>query len=675
MKVIIGTSIVPTTTFIILFVELGILVTSFPQFVYAQTAENEIIEKALETVEKATTKGLSEITESVSNASKSITMSADNAQELSNNTASSQAFQQIKNIATDMGNASKATDSTNTSDKSTPHSQNEFKDSSRNWINGESDKLSFKYPSHWDVDISDSRFDNYELIFTDKVSNSSIRVSDEALSSANKILYRNNTERYSNTYMMQHSPLSTDSSKIDTYPKGKVSIAGLPAYSELYLDQGNAILISLAFQEGNDRHYTVVSRSPSSNYDNLEPTMLEIIKSITPKTIQKQSDQEVEILSNNTNSDDLGDKKGIEQVKKEDSLKKESLLLSNKTESNNTSNESLIIEQQQQENGSLTQTSNIYEGIGIKINYFDPWEMIIQSDDPSCLYMCSIILSTLDHGATIIIIQDKFDSPEIKNKCKCDTLLEYVKYIYKDKISKQEGFVFINDNQTTLTDDNIPAIQMEYEKKGRSTNFETLETKNIIEKSYEILTKAPNSFYRIIFSADKNEQYSKYIEDLKKMLNSLEFVSTINETINKPKQPSFMASEKSNESISPSISDNEYLEGLSSELMKALDKSFDKLPESKSNELTISSHNSYINSIGHMHVIGEVQSNTPNVIQYVKVTGTFYDNNNKVVGTSFTYTDPKDLAPGENAPFDLILTDASIPIDQIEKYTLNVSGQ
>jgi SLAP domain-containing protein len=675
MKVIIGTSIVPTTTFIILFVELGILVTSFPQFVYAQTAENEIIEKALETVEKATTKGLSEITESVSNASKSITMSADNAQELSNNTASSQAFQQIKNIATDMGNASKATDSTNTSDKSTPHSQNEFKDSSRNWINGESDKLSFKYPSHWDVDISDSRFDNYELIFTDKVSNSSIRVSDEALSSANKILYRNNTERYSNTYMMQHSPLSTDSSKIDTYPKGKVSIAGLPAYSELYLDQGNAILISLAFQEGNDRHYTVVSRSPSSNYDNLEPTMLEIIKSITPKTIQKQSDQEVEILSNNTNSDDLGDKKGIEQVKKEDSLKKESLLLSNKTESNNTSNESLIIEQQQQENGSLTQTSNIYEGIGIKINYFDPWEMIIQSDDPSCLYMCSIILSTLDHGATIIIIQDKFDSPEIKNKCKCDTLLEYVKYIYKDKISKQEGFVFINDNQTTLTDDNIPAIQMEYEKKCRSTNFETLETKNIIEKSYEILTKAPNSFYRIIFSADKNEQYSKYIEDLKKMLNSLEFVSTINETINKPKQPSFMASEKSNESISPSISDNEYLEGLSSELMKALDKSFDKLPESKSNELTISSHNSYINSIGHMHVIGEVQSNTPNVIQYVKVTGTFYDNNNKVVGTSFTYTDPKDLAPGENAPFDLILTDASIPIDQIEKYTLNVSGQ
>lgn len=64
MKVIIGTSIVPTTVFIILFVELGILITSSPQFVYAQTAENEIIENALESVEKASTKGISEIKES-----------------------------------------------------------------------------------------------------------------------------------------------------------------------------------------------------------------------------------------------------------------------------------------------------------------------------------------------------------------------------------------------------------------------------------------------------------------------------------------------------------------------------------------------------------------------------------------------------------------------------------
>ena len=641
MKVIIGTSIVPTTVFIILCVELGILLISFPQFVYAQTAENEIIENALESVEKASTKGLSEIKESVSN-------------------------------------ASKATDSTNTSDRFILQNQSEFEDSTSNWINGESDTLSFKYPNNWEVNISNSRFDDYELIFSDKVSNVSIKVSDETVSSNYKsFLTANNPKGYFDIYMMKKSPLSSTVKKIEVYPKGKFSIAGLEPYSELYLDKEYAILVSLAFQKDNERHYTIIARAPSSTYDNLEPTMLEIIKSITPKTIQKPPNGEFEISSNNTDSGDLVNNQTTKLLKKEDPVQRESLL-SNKSKSNTSSNESLII-QQQQENGSLTQqSSNTYEGLGIKIKYFDPWEMgLFQSDDPSCIFMCSIMLSTPDLEATIMIFQDKFDSPEIKNKCKCDTLLEYVKYIYKDKISKQEGFVFINDNQTTLADGNIPAIQMEYEEKGRSTNFENLETKNILKKSYETFTKGTNSFYRIIFSADKNEQYSRYLDDFNKMLNSLEFVSTNNETTNKAKQPSFMASEESNESISPSISDNEYVEGLSSEFIKALDKSFDKLPESKkeSNGLTILSHDSYINSAGTMHLIGEVVNNASSSAEYVKIIGTFYDNTNKVVGTSFTYTEPSDLGPYEKAPFDLILQDTTIPIEQIERYGLKISSR
>jgi hypothetical protein len=110
--------------------------------------------------------------------------------------------------------------------------------------------------------------------------------------------------------MMQNSPLSSNAQKIETYSKGKVSIAGLPAYSELYLDDKEyAVLISMAFQEGNDRHYTIFSTSPSSNYDKLEPTILEIIKSITPKTMQKVPSGEVEISSNNTNAGDKPNKK------------------------------------------------------------------------------------------------------------------------------------------------------------------------------------------------------------------------------------------------------------------------------------------------------------------------------------------------------------------------------
>ena len=79
--------------------------------------------------------------------------------------------------------------------------------------------------------------------------------------------------------------------------------------------------------------------------------------------------------------------------------------------------------------------------------------------------------------------------------------------------------------------------------------------------------------------------------------------------------------------------------------------------------------------MGDMHVIGEVKNNTPKVVQYVEIIGTFYDNNNKVVGTSSAFTTPTDLALGEIAPFDLILYESSIPQEQIERYTLKISQQ
>jgi hypothetical protein len=100
----------------------------------------------------------------------------------------------------------------------------------------------------------------------------------------------------------------------------------------------------------------------------------------------------------------------------------------------------------------------------------------------------------------------------------------------------------------------------------------------------------------------------------------------------------------------------------------------DAIPESN-NTIIILSHNSYIDSAGTMHVIGEVENNTPKVAQFVEIIGTFYDSNNKVVGTSSTFTSPTDLASGELAPFDLMLSDASIPLEQIERYNLKVSGQ
>ncbi|MDW0163809.1 MAG: FxLYD domain-containing protein [Nitrososphaeraceae archaeon] len=99
------------------------------------------------------------------------------------------------------------------------------------------------------------------------------------------------------------------------------------------------------------------------------------------------------------------------------------------------------------------------------------------------------------------------------------------------------------------------------------------------------------------------------------------------------------------------------------------------LLESNPNGLQILSHNSFTDSVGYLHVVGEVQNNTPANAQFVQVIGTFYDNNNQVVGTQFTYTNPSDIGAGQKAPFELILTSASIPVSQVDRYNLITSSQ
>lgn len=89
----------------------------------------------------------------------------------------------------------------------------------------------------------------------------------------------------------------------------------------------------------------------------------------------------------------------------------------------------------------------------------------------------------------------------------------------------------------------------------------------------------------------------------------------------------------------------------------------------------ILSTNSFIDSLGYYHVVGEVKNDRLDLAKFVKVIGTFYDSIDKVVGTGFTYTHPNDIPSGHAAPFELILLSASIPISKIDHYKLEVSYQ
>jgi hypothetical protein len=86
----------------------------------------------------------------------------------------------------------------------------------------------------------------------------------------------------------------------------------------------------------------------------------------------------------------------------------------------------------------------------------------------------------------------------------------------------------------------------------------------------------------------------------------------------------------------------------------------------------ILSHSSYVSSTGNMHIVGEVINESFQPIRFVEITATFYDSNNRVIGTDFTFTNPSTLQPGQIAPFDMIIIEGSIPTYLMAYYTLSV---
>jgi hypothetical protein len=59
-------------------------------------------------------------------------------------------------------------------------------------------------------------------------------------------------------------------------------------------------------------------------------------------------------------------------------------------------------------------------------------------------------------------------------------------------------------------------------------------------------------------------------------------------------------------------------------------------------------------------------------VSYVRITATFYDSNNSVIGTDYTFTSPSTLQPGQRAPFDLTISEGSVPTYLMAYYTLSV---
>jgi hypothetical protein len=79
-------------------------------------------------------------------------------------------------------------------------------------------------------------------------------------------------------------------------------------------------------------------------------------------------------------------------------------------------------------------------------------------------------------------------------------------------------------------------------------------------------------------------------------------------------------------------------------------------PFSSSDSLSLISHRISRNTIldtETLDINSEIQNNGTEPLDFVRVTATFYDANNSILGSDFTYTEPDTLDPGQSAPFKL----------------------
>jgi hypothetical protein len=60
---------------------------------------------------------------------------------------------------------------------------------------------------------------------------------------------------------------------------------------------------------------------------------------------------------------------------------------------------------------------------------------------------------------------------------------------------------------------------------------------------------------------------------------------------------------------------------------------------------------------------------------HLSVSAAFYNSSNVVVAADLTYTDPKDLGPGQTAPFEIVVTSVPATSNEITFASLNVNSE
>ena len=96
------------------------------------------------------------------------------------------------------------------------------------------------------------------------------------------------------------------------------------------------------------------------------------------------------------------------------------------------------------------------------------------------------------------------------------------------------------------------------------------------------------------------------------------------------------------------------------------------LPVHALGDVRIVSHSSYYDSLNAFWIVGEVENTGDMATQFTKITATFYNSANQVIGTDYGYADLDILLPNRKSPFSILFLESQGSLN-IHNYTLTLS--
>jgi hypothetical protein len=87
-------------------------------------------------------------------------------------------------------------------------------------------------------------------------------------------------------------------------------------------------------------------------------------------------------------------------------------------------------------------------------------------------------------------------------------------------------------------------------------------------------------------------------------------------------------------------------------------------------DVSLLSSSSYIDSIGSLHVVGELQNTSPEPREFVEIVATLRDPSGNILDSSFTFSEVEVLRPGEKSPFDVIFSNEQ-QVQKTQRYEIS----